>query len=345
MKKYIILPVAFLMLLLVSCNDSKKTNYTNQTDIKVEAIMYTASNHPGKILMENKCYVCHNPSTDHDGRIAPPMVAVKSHYMTDDITKEEFANAIWHFVEKPTKEKSKMRGAVRRFNLMPYQPFEEKDIKQIADYIYDYKIDEPEWFKEHIEEESKGKVQYRNDGKDVVGTDNGDNGTAYAKAESKTHTEIGMEYALNMKKELGKNLMGTIQKKGTLEAVKFCNKQAYPITDSMAVAQNASIRRVSDKPRNVENQANAKELEIIKKFKKAIANNEKYEPVTEIEDGTVKFYAPITTNSMCLQCHGSPNKNIEPSVFAAITSLYPEDKATGYGVNEVRGIWSITYKQ
>lgn len=162
---------------------------------------------------------------------------------------------------------------------------------------------------------------------------------------AKTPAHRGQEYALNTKKELGKNLMGTIQKKGTLEAVTFCNKQAYPITDSMAVAQNASIRRVSDQPRNPKNKANAKELGIIAQFKKAIANNQEYEPVTEIENGTVKFYAPITTNSMCLQCHGSPEKDIEPVVLTALTNLYPEDKAIGYAINEVRGIWSITYKQ
>lgn len=95
MKKYIsILPIAFLLLLLVSCNDSKKTNYSNQADIEVKTTTYTASNHPRKKLMENKCYVCHNPSTGHDGRIAPPMMAIKSHYLDDETTKEEFKTAI-----------------------------------------------------------------------------------------------------------------------------------------------------------------------------------------------------------------------------------------------------------
>jgi cytochrome c553 len=345
MKNYIsILPIAFLLLLLVSCNDTKKTNYSNQTDIEVKTTTYTASNHPGKKLMENKCYVCHNPSTGHDGRIAPPMVAIKSHYLDDETTKEEFKTAIWNFVEKPSVEKTKMRGAVKRFGVMPYQPFSEEEINLISDYMYDFEIDEPEWFKEHIEEESNGKMKHRNDGK----KDNSSVGVDAERSRStkaKTPADRGQEYALNTKKELGKNLMGTIQKKGTLEAVTFCNKQAYPITDSMAVAQNASIKRVSDKPRNPENQANAKELGIIARFKKAIASNEKYQPVTEIENGEVKFYAPINTNSMCLQCHGSPEKDIEPKVLTALTNLYPEDKATGYDVNEVRGIWSITYKQ
>lgn len=352
MKNHLsILPIAFFLLLLVSCNDSKKANYSNQTDVEVKTTTYTASNHPGKKLMESKCYVCHNPSTDHDSRIAPPMVAIKSHYLSDDTSKEEFTNAVWSFVKQPSKDKTKMRGAVKRFGVMPYQSFSEEDIKLISDYMYDFEIDEPEWFKEHIEEESNGKMKHRNSGKK-------DDSSASAKAslrdsrpkgeqsvKANTPADRGQEYALNTKKELGKNLMGTIQKKGTLEAVTFCNKQAYPITDSMAVAQNATIRRVSDKPRNPENQANAKELGIIERFKKAIARNEKYQPVTEIENGTVKFYAPITTNSMCLQCHGSPEKDIEPKVLTALTNLYPEDKAIGYDVNEVRGIWSITYKQ
>lgn len=358
MKKYTtLLPIAFLALLLSSCNDTKKSKYSHQTAVEAKTTTYTASNHPGKKLMESKCYLCHNPSTDHNSRIAPPMVAIKSHYLTDETTKEEFANAMWSFVQQPSKEKAKMRGAVKRFGIMPYQPFSEEDIKLIADYMYDFKIDEPEWFKEHIEEESNGKMKYRNEGQN---TDANDNNTSNASAKSslrdsrpegeqsvkaKTPAHRGQKYALNTKKELGKNLMGTIQKKGTLEAVTFCNKQAYPITDSMAVAQNVSIRRVSDKPRNPDNQANDKELGIIERFKKAIATNEDYQAVTEVENGMVKFYAPITTNSMCLQCHGSPKKDIEPKVLTALTNLYPEDKALGYAINEVRGIWSITYKQ
>lgn len=334
-KTHLIIIVTLITAIFTSCKESNNDSYAIQSQVE-KSTAHTTTEHPGKKLMENKCYVCHNPSADHNGRIAPPMVAVKSHYMTDDITKKEFADAIWNFVEKPTPQKSKMRGAVNRFNLMPYQPFDEKEIRLIADYMYEYKIDEPEWFKEHIEEESKGKMQYRNDGKE-----SGNDG------ESKTETpaERGLAYALSTKKELGKNLMGTIQKKGTKEAVTFCNKKAYPITDSMAVAQNATIKRVSDKPRNPNNQANAKELNIIEQFKKAVANNESYEPVHEVINGTNHVYYPITTNSMCLQCHGSIEKDIDPLVLNTISKLYPQDKAIGYDVNEVRGIWSISFEK
>ncbi|MGV6829998.1 MAG: c-type heme family protein [bacterium] len=336
MKKLIHFTTILLAVLIMACNQNKKSDYSKQVEIKEPSVAYSASSHLGKKLMETKCYVCHNPSTDHDSRTAPPMVAIKSHYIGDDTTKEEFVSAMWNFVKEPSKDKAKMRGAVKRFGVMPYQPFSEEEIKLISEYIYDFKIEEPEWFKEHIEEESKGKMKYRNDGKSTASS---------ASQKTQTIAERGLQYALNTKKELGKNLMGTIQKKGTKEAVTFCNIQAYPITDSMAVAQNATIKRVSDKPRNPNNQASTKELDIIAQFKKAIANNEDYKPITEVENGKVTFYAPILTNSMCLQCHGTPRKTIQPEVFRTITNHYPEDKAIGYDVNEVRGMWSITYNQ
>ncbi len=333
MKQLIALLIVGLV--ITSCDINKKSNYSNTAEVELKTSEAVVA-HPGKLLMQNKCYLCHNPNTDHKGRIAPPMVAVKSHYLDDDTTKEEFSNAIWEFVQKPSIDKTKMRGAVRRFGLMPYQEFKEEEIRQIAEYMYDYKIDEPEWFKQHIEEESKGKMQYRNDGKKADESPS---------EESKKPEDKGLQYALNTKKELGKNLMSTIQKKGTLEAVSFCNKKAYPITDSMANVQNARIRRVSNKPRNPENQATKKELGIIENFKRAVANNHDYQAVTEVIDNKVHFYYPITTNSMCLQCHGKTNADIEPEVLQTILSLYPNDKATGYDVNEVRGIWSITYDQ
>ncbi|PRP65922.1 Tll0287-like domain-containing protein [Nonlabens agnitus] len=326
MKYFIIL---FSLILLNSCHQKQKSSYQSLTTVDTNK----GPVNDGKLLMEQKCYSCHNSSTDHKERIASPMVAIKSHYLNDSTTKEQFANAIWNFVQQPSQEKSKMKGAIRRFGLMPYQSFEENEIRAIANYMYDYKVDEPEWFKEHLKD-GKGKMNYHNDGI-KVGAINRD--------QKKTPTEKGMEYALNTKKELGKNLMGTIQKKGTLEAVLFCNARAYPLTDSMATAQNARIRRVSDKARNPQNAANDKELKVIEQFKKAVANGEDYLPITKLENGRHVFYYPIITNSMCLQCHGSPNKTINPEVIATIRNLYPNDKAMGYDINEVRGIWAIDF--
>ncbi|MBJ7881378.1 Tll0287-like domain-containing protein [Gelidibacter salicanalis] len=162
-------------------------------------------------------------------------------------------------------------------------------------------------------------------------------------ADTISYADRGLQYALNTQAVLGKNLMTAIQNSGTLGALSFCNEKAYPLTDSMAVLQNADLKRVTDKPRNPANQANTTELEHVETFKQVIANKELPNPIVEDIDGKVKVYYPILTNQMCLQCHGKPNKNIEPSTLSKLTILYPEDKAIGYGLNEVRGIWSVTF--
>jgi nitrate reductase cytochrome c-type subunit len=285
--------------------------------------------------MENQCYLCHSPSApEKEGRIGPPMIAIKAHYMTDEISKEEFIASVWNFVEQPSDEKVKLKGAVKRFGIMPYQPFKKEDVEKIAEYLYDYQIEEPEWFKEHWEKgHKKARKPYKNTGKTMA-----DNSP-------KTLEEIGLNYALGTKKVLGKNLMGKMQSQGTEAALTFCNEQAYPLTDSMAVLYNAKIKRVSDKPRNPNNQANEKELAMIAHYKTILANNETIAPIVEKGDTANTFYYPITTNSMCLKCHGVPNTQITPQVLSSIQALYPEDQATGYDVNQVRGIWSIDFKK
>ena len=134
-----------------------------------------------------------------------------------------------------------------------------------------------------------------------------------------------------------------LQKNGIEDAVVFCNERAYPLTDSMAIFHNAKIRRVTDKPRNLENQANEKELEYIEFFKSKVKNKETYKPILTTENGTTHFYSPIITNTMCLNCHGTPITNIDPKVSLLLSTKYPYDKAVGYTENEVRGIWSITF--
>lgn len=110
----------------------------------------------------------------------------------------------------------------------------------------------------------------------------------------------------------------------------------------MAVVHNARIKRVTDKPRNQANQANTEELEYIENYKRSIANQEGPEPLVKDFGYEVQVYYPILTNAMCLQCHGEPNKNIQASTIKKLTALYPKDKAIGYDLNEVRGMWKIT---
>lgn len=174
-------------------------------------------------------------------------------------------------------------------------------------------------------------------------TPKSDNKDDTVESASKDYDEIGSNYAQSTQKELGKNLTGAIQKEGTLGAMEFCNVQAYPLTDSMAVVHKAKIKRVSDKPRNPSNQANDEELGYIETFKNTIASGNEVEPIVTEENGQVHFYSPIITNVMCLQCHGKPEEQILPATMTKLQDLYPADQAIGYTENEVRGIWTIIF--
>ncbi len=155
------------------------------------------------------------------------------------------------------------------------------------------------------------------------------------------YLETGKELAMQTKSSLGKYLVQALGEKGPEGAVEFCNTKAIPITDSMSLALSATIKRVSDQPRNPDNQANEAELSYINHWKEATQKGEKSTPQLSEIDGQMVGYYPIITNQMCLQCHGQPEQEITSGTLAAINKLYPSDQATGYSSDEIRGIFVV----
>lgn len=126
---------------LFGCNANNKRTYSNIGSNAVEIEIATPQEHPGKKLMENNCYMCHNPKALPESRKAPSMTEIKLNYLTEDISKEDFINEIEAWTKKPSKEKAKMPDAVEKYGLMPYQFFPENTIRQIADYMFETKME------------------------------------------------------------------------------------------------------------------------------------------------------------------------------------------------------------
>ena len=161
------------------------------------------------------------------------------------------------------------------------------------------------------------------------------------KSQEVNYLDAGQQLAMKTKSSLASHLVAAIGEKGPEGAVEFCNIKAIPNTDSMSLELNAHIKGVSDKPRNPANQANEAELAYIKAWKEAKAKGLKFAPkVIEINDKMVGYY-PIITNEMCMQCHGKPNSDIKASTLENINNLYPNDMATGYKLDEIRGIFVV----
>ncbi len=145
------------------------------------------------------------------------------------------------------------------------------------------------------------------------------------------------KYADETKKLLVTNLTQKIADSGTVGAMAFCNIEALPLTKKMEEKYGVKIKRVTDKNRNPENEANETERKYIEMYRQQILKKEELKAT--MHDGI--FYAPLVTNAMCLQCHGEKGKDIKPEVVAKISELYPNDKATGYKENEIRGLLRI----
>ena len=128
-------------------------------------------------------------------------------------------------------------------------------------------------------------------------------------------------------------------------ALRYCNENAYPITDSLANANEVAIKRVSNKNRNPKNKADKMEEFLMKGFGIDLSEGNDLTPKLILKDDSVIFYKPIITQAFCLNCHGEPGKEITFRNDSIIQTLYPRDKAVGYKANELRGLWRIGFKK
>lgn len=307
--------LAFVVFAALSCENNAKPEKADQhTDLAA-----------GFNLIEKNCFSCHSPNASQENRVAPPMVAIKKHYINEHTSLDDFTKDLIRFLNNPSEDISKMPQAVKKFNLMPKMGFSEEDITQIAAYIYHTKLEKPNWFDKHYANEQQ---KY-----------------ATAKQEKKTPLALGKSFAMQTKSVLGKNLLKAINTQGTAQAVHFCSTKAIPLTDSMALLLNAQIKRVSDNNRNPNNKANEQELAYIAKAKAQLKNKQEITPeITSFENRNIAYY-PILTNKMCLQCHGIPGTDINSATSKVLKSIYPNDKAIGYKENELRGIWVVEMDQ
>lgn len=108
----------------------------------------------GKQLFKTHCASCHGVAggMDMSKRTAPPVIAVRRHYIGTYPDKFSFVNTIADWVEKPDGNKTQMRGAIHRFGLMPKIVVNRDDVEKIAAYIFEGKIDSPAGFQEHVKQ-------------------------------------------------------------------------------------------------------------------------------------------------------------------------------------------------
>ena len=144
------------------------------------------------------------------------------------------------------------------------------------------------------------------------------------------------------------NLVTSMEEGGPVEAIEFCATRALALTDSVSdsLGDGISIKRVSERHRNPENAPDASEIEAIRHFEAALADNGALPDdwVQETPAGELRFYRPLTIAPPCLNCHGDP-VNMDPRVVEVLQASYPDDQATGYEAGDLRGLIRVSVSE
>jgi hypothetical protein len=148
-------------------------------------------------------------------------------------------------------------------------------------------------------------------------------------------------FAENLKSEL----QGAIKSGGPVHAIPVCNVRAPEIAAELSKPGQWTIGRTSHKTRNPSNAPDDWETGVLEEFRRRAAAGESLDGMEKVEliesDGgtTYRYMKAIPVGQVCLTCHGS---DIAPNLKAEIDTYYPEDRATGLELGEIRGAFTIT---
>lgn len=142
-------------------------------------------------------------------------------------------------------------------------------------------------------------------------------------------------------------LVKEMQTNGIVAAVSVCSDTAQILTNDYGVKKGIYIKRVSFKNRNQNNIPDEFETKALQYFEELKISG-KLSETTEFIDieelngvKKVRYLKPIIVQAPCLGCHGT-QENIGADVKNILNEKYPNDKATGYQMDDLRGAVSIS---
>ncbi len=168
----------------------------------------------------------------------------------------------------------------------------------------------------------------------------------FSKEISQEIIDTGDRLSKELLEQLSSKLKNEIKTNGLLQAAKFCNSNALTLTEEINLRQveGISVKRISLKERNNANAPKPDEALVLKSMQEMLKKNSLPAYVIKEEDRTYKYYKPLVIQKeLCLKCHGNVDKNPELAQF--IKEYYPDDKAIGYKMGDLRGAVLVEIRQ
>ncbi len=156
-----------------------------------------------------------------------------------------------------------------------------------------------------------------------------ENGIANRIAASDKHKMVAEKAKDALSTQLSQRLMSVMQFDGPAAAIDVCSKEAVTLAEAVGKEHGVKIGRTSFKLRNP---ANAPR-DWVKPFVEKRTDTPQY---VQLEDGSLGALFPIHLKVKCLMCHGQPDDMLDV-VKPQLAKLYPNDKATGFQLDQLRG--------
>lgn len=121
---------------------------------------------------------------------------------------------------------------------------------------------------------------------------------------------------------------------GPVAAIDTCRLEA-PALARDAQGPDMRLGRTSDRLRNPANTAPAWVAPLLADYLAGAPRTPRSVPLADRATGYVE---PIVVKPMCLACHGTA---VAREVRAALAAHYPDDRATGYAVGDLRGVFWV----
>lgn len=157
--------------------------------------------------------------------------------------------------------------------------------------------------------------------------------------------------ALPVLPKVVKAMQSAVKEQGPVGAIAVCKEKAPQLLQEMRAQTGWEIRRVSLKTRNeTTGTPDAWEARQLAEFNIRAANGAKPEQPEQLEIGEIvsdangkrvyRYLKALPVGEVCQTCHG-PAASLPADLKAALAKDYPQDRATGYAVGEVRGALSV----
>lgn len=151
--------------------------------------------------------------------------------------------------------------------------------------------------------------------------------------------------------QLVQELQAAIADGGPVNGIETCRVRAPAIADGISdsVARqtpytSVDVGRTALRVRNPSNHPDEWQRQVLEDFRQRLADGEAPESVqawteSEVGDRRIgRWMKAIPTQPICLTCHGDA---LGEDVAAAIDQAYPDDRATGFSIGELRGAFTV----